>query len=299
MRGRLVRLGSAVDAILDRHGYPEPVARLVAEAVALVATMATALKFTGVFSLQAKGDGPVSMLVADYRIGPDETAGGLRGYASFDAARIPAAPALTDHTLPLLGKGYIAFTIDPNTADAERYQGIVELSGRSLADAAHAYFAQSEQLAARVCLAAGQVPGPEGRMLWRAGGLMVQQLPPQAITEAAPASRPPPLGEEERQLAWEHVTALAGSARGSELIAPDLGRHGLLYRLFHQDGVRVYPPAPLEARCTCSADRIRGVLRSFTAEEIAHTTVEGAITVDCQFCSRTYRFDPDSLARMP
>jgi len=292
-RGRLVRLGPAIEAILDRHNYPEPVARLVAEAVALVATMATALKFTGIFTLQAKGDGPVSLLVADYRIGPEEAAGGLRGYASFNAEKLASWPTRADHTLPLLGKGYIAFTIDPGGEDSERYQGIVELEGTTLADAADAYFAQSEQLAVRLVLAARRVTDAAGARGWRAGGLMLQQLPTESV------SRPDRLNAEERALAWEHVTAMAASTRPEELTSPALEPHELLYRLFHQDGVRVYDPIPLEARCTCNAERISGVLSSFTADEIAHISEKGAITVNCQFCNRNYRFDPDTLSPMP
>ncbi|WP_300298462.1 Hsp33 family molecular chaperone HslO, partial [Ferrovibrio sp.] len=153
VRGRLVRLGPAIDRILSRHAYPEPVAHLLAEAMTLTATMATALKFDGVFSLQAKGDGPVSTLVADCR-----APGHLRGYASFDAERLEGleiGPGGNRALVPLLlGKGYLAFTIDPQGEEMERYQGIVDLSGNTLAEAAHAYFAQSEQLNARVVLGA-------------------------------------------------------------------------------------------------------------------------------------------------
>jgi molecular chaperone Hsp33 len=285
-RGRLVRLGPAIDHILARHDYPEPVAYLLAEAVALTATMATALKFDGVFSLQAKGDGPVSTLVADCR-----TPGHLRGYASFDAERLDGlqlGPGGTTSLVPLLlGKGYLAFTIDPQSADLERYQGIVDLAGSSLADAAHAYFAQSDQLNARVVLSAAHHRKPgELRRHWRSGGILLQQLPLQ----------PGGLSTEERGYAWEKVTALLGTTRADELTDPLLGHNELLYRLFHEDGVRVFETQALRDRCTCSSDKVRGILTTFSAEEIADMTRDdGRITVTCQFCSETYAFPAEAV----
>lgn len=279
-RGRLVRLGPAIDHLLARHAYPEPVAHLLAEALVLTATMGTALKFDGVFSLQAKGDGPVSTLVADFR-----TPGHLRGYASFDAERLEGlelGPGGTAALVPLLlGKGYLAFTIDPNSEDLERYQGIVDLAGSSLADAAHAYFAQSDQLNARVVLSAAHRKGVNGARYWRAGGILLQQLPLQ----------PGGLTTEERGFAWEKVTALLGTTKPEELTDPVLSQNDLLFRLFHEDGVRVFDPAPLADRCTCSADKVRGILTTFSADEVADMTQpDGQITVTCQFCSENYSF---------
>jgi molecular chaperone Hsp33 len=286
VRGRIVRIGPALDRLLTLHAYPEPVAQLVAEAVALAATMATALKFDGTFTLQAKGDGPVSLLVADCR-----TPGHLRGYASFDAERLDGlelGPGGTAGIVPLLlGKGYLAFTIDPAGDDMERYQGIVELSGATLADAAHLYFAQSEQLNARVVLAAGHRKDAAGRRRWRAGGILLQQLPLQ----------PGGLVAEERALAWEKVTALLATASAAELSDPLLGHNDLLYRLFHEDGVRVFDAAPLDNACTCSADKVRGILSSFAADEIDQMAVDGVISVTCQFCSTAYDFPAEAVRR--
>lgn len=291
VRGRLVRLGPALDNVLTRHAYPDPVAQLVAEAVTLAATMATALKFEGIFTLQAKGDGPVSLLVADYRTGVDGQPSGLRGYASFDAERLAAlelGPGAG--TVPLLlGKGYLAFTIDPVGEDMERYQGIVDLAGGNLAEAAHAYFAQSEQLAARLVLGAARMIGRDGKRHWRAGGLMVQQLPEKAGG----------LGPEDRTEAWDRVKALTITTKLQELCDPQLSAHELLYRLYHEDGVRVYEPAQLEARCTCSADRILGILRSFTAEEIASIIEDNRVSATCQFCSETYGFPAEIVQNPP
>jgi molecular chaperone Hsp33 len=298
VRGRLVRVGHALDDALERHAYPEPVALLVAEAVTLAATMATALKFDGIFSLQAKGDGPVSLLVADYRINQadGETAGGLRGYASFDAEAL-AALALGPNSetrgnapVPLLlGKGYLAFTIDPAGEDMERYQGIVDLSGATLAEAARAYFAQSEQLNACLMLGAARVLCADGVWRWRGGGLMAQQLPQKADG----------LSPEERHDAWERVKALTHTVKVQELCDPDLPAERLLYRLYHEDGVRVYEPAPLEARCTCNGDRLLGILRSFSPEELADITEAGQVAATCQFCSKTYQFAAEIVQNTP
>ncbi|MFN4312332.1 MAG: Hsp33 family molecular chaperone [Ferrovibrio sp.] len=280
VRGRLVRLGPALDRILSRHAYPEPVAQLLAEAMALAATMATALKFDGIFSLQAKGDGPVSTLVADCR-----TPGHLRGYASFDAERLDGlelGPGAERALVPLLlGKGYLAFTIDPQGPDMERYQGIVDLSGSTLAEAAHAYFAQSEQLNARVVLAAAHRKGTDGRRYWRGGGILLQQLPIQAGG----------LGDDERELAWEKATALLSTTRADELCDPAISQNDLLFRLFHEDGVRVFEASALADACTCSSDKVRGILSTFSAEELGDMAdADGRITVTCQFCSAGYDF---------
>ncbi|MEK9968140.1 MAG: Hsp33 family molecular chaperone [Ferrovibrio sp.] len=284
-RGRLVRLGPALDRMLVRHDYPEPVAHLLAEATVLVATMASALKFDGIFSVQAKGDGPVSTLVVDYR-----TPGDLRGYASFHAERLEGlelGPGATAALVPLLlGKGYLAFTIDPQGEEMERYQGIVDLSGATLAEAAHAYFAQSEQLNARVVLAAAHRKGADGKRHWRAGGILLQQLPQQ----------PGGLSMEDRTFAWEKVTALLGTTKADELTDPALPHNDLLFRLFHEDGVRVFEAAALQDRCTCSADKVRGILSTFSLDEITDmATPDGLITVTCQFCSGSYSFPADAV----
>ncbi|PJI44569.1 MAG: Hsp33 family molecular chaperone [Ferrovibrio sp.] len=286
VRGRLVRLGPALDRMLARHNYPEPVAHLLAEATALVGTMASALKFDGIFSVQAKGDGPVSTLVVDFR-----TPGDLRGYANFDAERLDGlelGPGSERGLIPLLlGKGYLAFTIDPQGEDMERYQGIVDLTGATLAEAAHAYFAQSEQLNARIVLAAShRKAAGEARRHWRAGGILLQQLPLQSGG----------LSMEDRTFAWEKVTALLGTTKPEELTDPALGHNELLFRLFHEDGVRVYEAAALQDRCTCSQDKVQGILATFSPDEIADmATPDGLITVTCQFCSDSYSFPAEAV----
>jgi molecular chaperone Hsp33 len=173
LRGRLVRLGPTVDRILAQHDYPKPVATLLGEAITLAVLLAGALKYDGVFTLQTKGDGPVRLLVADVK-----TDGAVRGYAQYDATRLGDIEQGDDGESPsvpeLLGSGYIAFTVDQGD-DTERYQGIVSITGSTLAECAQHYFRQSEQLQAGLKLAVGRT-GEEGT--WRAGGLMLQRVPP-------------------------------------------------------------------------------------------------------------------------
>src|SRR5499427_7160414 len=174
LRGRLVRLGPAIDRILSQHDYPEPVAAMLGEAITLAVVLAGALKYEGIFTLQTKGDGPIRLMVADV-----STEGALRGYAQYDPAKLEAALAkagVSSPSVPLLvGSGYIAFTVDQGE-DTERYQGIVELAGSTLAECAHHYFRQSEQLQAGIKLSVGRAGR---RSTWRAGGLMLQRVPPE------------------------------------------------------------------------------------------------------------------------
>jgi molecular chaperone Hsp33 len=285
LRGRLVRLGSVLDEILTRHAYPTAVSGMLGEAVTLTAALAAALKFDGIFSLQTKGDGPISTMVADYR-----TPGDLRGYAGFDAAAIAALEAGGGPSGPvprLLGAGYLAFTVDQGS-DTERYQGIVELTGATLADCAHKYFLQSEQLEAGIRLAVRQVADETGVLRWRGGALMLQRLPGEG-----------PQGEQldAADEAWRRALLLMGTARDAELVDPFLPAHDLLYRLFHEDGVRVWQPLPLSAGCRCSRERVAMVLGSFPREEVAGMANEGRIEVTCEFCNSRYEFAAEDLLR--
>ena len=249
VRGRLVRLGSVVDEVLSRHDYPEPVAVMLGEALALAGALAGALKYDGVFTLQTKSDGPVSLLVADVTSGGD-----MRGYAQYEPGRLDAVATAHDgpigDSVPLLlGAGYLAFTVDQG-AGTERYQGIVQLDGAQLGDCAAHYFRQSEQIAASLRVAAGRIDYPGRRSAWRASSLMVQRLP---MEEDALSADPD---------GWNRVRALMGSVTDSELLDPDLPDGDLLFSLFHEDGVRVFEPAPLNAACRCSRDRVVVMLRA-------------------------------------
>jgi molecular chaperone Hsp33 len=282
LRGRLVRLGPLLDEILTRHAYPEPVAGLLGEAIALAAALAGALKYDGVFTLQTKGDGPVHLLVADVT-----SAGAVRGYAQYDAEKLAKATAHGEvgGSVPrLLGAGHLAFTVDQGE-HTDRYQGIVELQGASLADCAHHYFRQSEQVEAGLKVAVARIADAEGVKRWRGGSLMVQRLP----NESELARR------EAAEDGWRRAVILMSSSTSAELVDPDLAPEALLFRLFHEDGVRVYRRQDLAARCRCSRERVERVLRMLPADEIAAMKVDGRVTVTCQFCSAAYGFDDDDM----
>jgi molecular chaperone Hsp33 len=272
LRGRLVRLGPLADEILHRHAYPLPVARLLAEMLALAALLAGALKYDGIFTLQTSGDGPVRLMVADVT-----SAGALRGYAQFDAARLPP---VGEASVPrLLGIGHLAFTVDQGDF-TDRYQGIVELTGATLADCVHHYFRQSEQLQCALRLAVAEADGR-----WRIGALMLQRLPPPEDSAEAEAAED----------GWRRALSFMASVRSTELTDADLAPDALLYRLFHEDGVRVFRNHGLSAGCRCSRERVELVLRAMPADELAALRAEGKAVITCEFCSRKYRFDRESL----
>ncbi|MCC7271361.1 MAG: Hsp33 family molecular chaperone HslO [Alphaproteobacteria bacterium] len=278
LRGRLVRMGPALDAILTRHAYPEPVAMRLGELVLLAATVATMLKFDGILTLQTRTDGPIRLLVADY----DTNGRAVRGYAQYDADGVAALEASGASAHRFLGTGHLAFTIDQGP-ETERYQGIVELVGTTLVDAAHHYFRQSEQIETGIRLAVGRVrPGAP----WRGGALMVQRLPEAARGE----------GGEERDDQFRHVMTLIGTTRTDELLSPALAPKGLLFRLFHEEGVRVFPPHPVADACRCSEERVLSILRALPAADRADLAVDGRIEVRCEFCARLYRIDPEAIA---
>jgi molecular chaperone Hsp33 len=272
VRGRLVRLSGVAEAILRQHAYPESVARLLAEMMALAAALAAALKYDGIFTLQASGDGPVSMLVVDL-----SSAGAMRGYAQFDAARLATIEAQgAGASLPrLMGSGYLAFTVDqgPHT---DRYQGIVELLGANLVECVQHYFRQSEQLQAGLKVAA-----EHGASGWRVGALMLQRLPPSGMSV---------LASEMSEDAWRRAFAMMASCSDRELLDPDLSGEDLLYRLFHEDGVRAFSAQGVEARCRCSRDRVTGMLRALAEDELKDLSVDGMIIVTCEFCNGRYDF---------
>jgi molecular chaperone Hsp33 len=297
IRGRAVQAGPVLDAILGRHDYPEPVARLLAEALVLTALLGASLKFEGKFSLQTRSDGPVDMLVADY-----STPGAMRAYARFDAERVEQA-TLKGRARPadLLGQGILAFTIDQGP-DMQRYQGVVELDGTSLEDAARVYFRQSEQIPTdvRLAVATHRVSGSDGAPeRWRAGGVLVQFLPDQPQRMRLPdlpggdGDAGPP--EDITDDAWSEAVALMATVEPYELVDPTVGVERLLYRLFHEHGVRVFEPTRIIDKCTCSREKVQKILEAFTAEEIAESVENGIIRVSCEFCSTVYTFDPEEF----
>jgi len=287
-RGRLVRLGPAIDQLLKRHDYPEPVARLVAEAVTLAALLGSTLKMNGRFQLQTKSDGPVTMLLVDF-----DAPSHLRALARFDRSRLDGASSGDD----LLGHGHMAFTIDPG-GEMTRYQGVIALEGQGLEAAAHHYFERSEQIPTLVKLALGEIVTGGGSQ-WRAGGLVAQYLP-QASGRRLKADFHPgdaPEGLEPHRIdeddAWTEAKARAATTEAHELIDPTLSGERLLFRLFNERGVRVYEPTPLAAVCRCSAEGVDAMLRSFPPHEVKEMVGDdGLIGVTCEFCSTKRTFNP-------
>jgi molecular chaperone Hsp33 len=299
VRGRVARLGPALDVILDRHAYPGPVSRLLGEAAVLTALLASSLKFEGRFQLQTKTDGPVDLIVVDVDA-PDR----LRAMARFDAEAVAAAgPGARGPEL--LGRGHLAMTVDPG-AEMSRYQGVVALEGEGFEEAAHQYFRQSEQIPTRVRLAvAEQFEG--GDRAWRAGGLLIQflpaapergrvpDLPPGDIPEGHPSADAPPPAEDD---AWVEARSLVDTVEDHELIDPAVSSERLLYRLFHERGVRVFEAQGLREACRCSEERIMGMMQRFSREDRRDMVGDnGRIQITCEFCSRLYDLDPAEVER--
>ncbi|HHK73650.1 MAG TPA: Hsp33 family molecular chaperone [Rhizobiales bacterium] len=268
VRGKLVRLGPAISEILDAHAYPQAIAAKLGEAIVLSALLGGTLKFDGKLILQTSTDGALNMMVANFT-----TPGDLRGYARFEGEGKDLSEG------HLLGKGHLALTIDQG-AQMERYQGVVELQGDDLAAAAHSYFERSEQIPTQIQLAAGPII-TQGGQGWRAGGLLIQHMPGGAA-EASEGS----------QEDWRRVCLLQKTTQAHEMLDPQLPAEQLLYRLFHEEGVKVFPPQPLRAKCGCSEAGVREMLLRFSAAERADMLKDdGTISVNCQFCNRDYVFD--------
>ena len=274
VRGRVARLGASVDEILQAHAYPEPVANLLGEACALAALVGSNLKFDGRLIVEARGSGPVRYVVADY-----DTSGGLRGYCRYDDEEVAEASAgfLRPGARSLLGDGIFLMTVDQG-ADMDRYQGITSIEGETLALCAEQYFAQSEQTPTRVRLAVGREGGA-----WRAGGVLIQNI---AEDDARGST----------EEAWTRTQALFETIGEDELVDPELESNTLLFRLFHEDGVRVFGSKALRAFCRCGQERIETVLKSFPASDREDMVEpDGLIHVTCEYCSRVYAVDPAKL----
>jgi molecular chaperone Hsp33 len=278
VRGRIVRLGQTIDAILSAHAYPEPVAALLGEACALAALVGSSLKFEGRLIVQAQGDGPVRYVVADY-----DTNGHMRGYCRFDEAEVAAASRgfARPGARSLLGQGVFVMTLDRGP-DFERTQGITPIEGESLSLAAEHYFQQSEQIPTKVRLAVGSVVTDEG-VGWRAGGALIQLI----------------AGDEARgstEEVWDRSRALFQTLADDELLDPTITPEILLFRLFHEDGVRLEDARPLVAQCRCSRERIAGMLTSFDlAERADMVEADGRIRVTCEYCATVYELVPEEV----
>ncbi len=274
VRGRLVRLGPLADALLTRHPNHPAVTRLAGQSLALAAALSTALKFRGSFSVQAKGDGPVPMLLADCT-----DTGALRGYARAKQQKLEALLE-TDPTpvaSQLLGGGYLAFTVDQGP-DQNRHQGIVAIEGGNLADMALHYFRTSEQLQCFVHLACEQTA--EG---WRAGALILEKI-------AGAGGVDPSLDAEAQDESWRTATVLAATVTDAELLDDNLSPERLLYRLFHSVGVAADRARALSYGCRCSRARLVGILEGFPPDDLDHMAVDGDIVMTCEFCNYDFRF---------
>jgi molecular chaperone Hsp33 len=294
LRGRVVRLGPALDDILGRHEYPAPISKLLGEAIVLTVLLGSSLKLDGRFILQTRSDGPVRMLVVDYK-----TPGKIRACAQFDPSKIGRATSAGE----LLGTGHLAMTIDQGNA-RNRYQGLVALNGGSLEEAAHEYFLRSEQIPTRVRLAVAEelTTGVDGsRHSWRAGGMLLQFLPkkdermrgPDLSPGDAPEGTAPHIVAADD--AWVEGQALIATVGDIELIDPALSSERLLYRLFHEHGVRVFRASGVQATCSCSRESVETMLKSFPPEDRADMVENGVISVTCEFCNATYAFAPDQV----
>ena len=286
VRGRLVRLDASSARALGAHVLPEPAARVAGEVLALGALLGTALKLDGRLTIQTKGDGPLDLVTADYYGADENRHRGVRGFARLDTARFDELDASPFEKLA--GKGALAITIEPKLG-GETYQGIVELSPDGIGASAETYFAQSEQLPTVIRLAAAPhyVAGdPAPR--WRAGGIMLQMTP-----EAAKLTVKQGEGGSDD---WQRLSLLLKTVEDLELVDTSLAPETLLWRLFHEDEVRVQPPEPVIFRCDCDTSRIVQVLKSYAPEDrMGLADADGVIRARCEFCGKTHEIGPEAL----
>jgi molecular chaperone Hsp33 len=277
VRGRLIRLGPLADALLTRHRNHPAITRMMGQALALTAGLAAALKFRGSFSLQAKGNGAVPMLLADCTDG-----GALRGYARAEADRLECAlaAAADPEAGALLGQGYLAFTCDQGP-EMDRYQGIVGIEGATLTEMTEHYFRTSEQLRTFVRLACERTAAG-----WRAAALIMERV-------AGEGGVDPDLDAEAQEEAWRTAQALAATLTAAEMLDDALPSAQLLHRLFGlEGGLELDRPRALSYGCRCSRARLAGVLQGFPADDLDHMAdAGGAITMTCEFCNLAFRFD--------
>ena len=280
IRGRVVRLDGVLEQILKQHNYPPVIEALVAEAALLTALIGQSVKLRWKLSLQVRGKGPARLIATDY-YGPTEDGepARIRAYASYDADRLdPDANPFSQ-----IGEGYMAVMIDQGE-DMVPYQGFTPIAGRSLADCAQTYFAQSEQLPTRFALTFGKSQTPGGAVAAEGGsgegGLLVHA---------------DILGGEEAEN-WNRANVLLQTVEEMELIGPSVSPTDLLVRLFHEEDPRVFDAQPVRFGCSCSEDKVRQAMSIYSQKDIGKmTTPEGIVTADCQFCGAHYELDPKTL----
>ena len=279
IRGRMVRMGDVLAYIMKQHDYPPPVSALLSEVVTLCLLLSAMLKYDGIFTLQLKGDGAIRMLVADVT-----SRGEVRAYAGFDSAAVKKlAKRKKDQSnsfYHLLGKGYMAFTVDPGNGIDNRYQGIVELKGESIVDAVQHYLTQSEQIktAFRLC-----VHPQDGH--WRTGAIMIQQMPDEGGKNVETSIED-----------WTRAAMFLDTCTEGEMLSPVLSTADVLYRLFNEEGVRVYTPIHIRFKCRCTRERVVDILRTIPRSELDEICAkDGKVSITCEFCSEKYDFSPDQL----
>lgn len=271
-RGRIVRMGAALDDIVSSHDHPPAVKRLVGEAVLLAALVGDSLKFNGRLIVQANGNGPVNFVVAEWNSG-----GAVRGFAQYSGAPVSDDAGVAQ----LLGTGSFAMTIDPG-GEMERYQGVVALEGDRLSHCAERYFEQSEQTPTRIRLAVGENVQTGGKSNWRGGGAILQQIAGDEARGDASAD-------------WDHCRALFETIADDELIDPDISAATLIYRLFHEDGARLFEPRTLTKHCPCNRERLVEILARFSEDEQAEMEKDGKIGMTCEYCNRLFEFTPEDI----
>lgn len=297
IRGRVTRLDGVLSGILKQHNYPPSVEALVAEMALLTALIGQTIKLRWKLSLQVQSKGAVRMIATDFYAPEVEgEPARIRAYASFDPDRVTDGPAMEQ-----IGEGYFAIMLDQGQG-MQPYKGITPLSGDTLSSCAEAYFAQSEQLPTKFALSFGRSSEPGVAERWRAGGIMIQHMP-----EASPYAKDGGSGEGGLLLAddlltdeegenWKRVNFHLATVEAMELIGPSLPMTDLLFRLFHEEGLRVFDASPVRFGCSCSEDRVRQSLSIYSAKDIeTMTTDEGRVTADCQFCGAHYDLDPATV----
>jgi molecular chaperone Hsp33 len=278
VRGRIARLGDGtLDPILKRHDYPRWAAHLLGVAITLAVLVSASLKFDGRVIIQAQGDGPVSLMVAEAR-----SDGGLRGYLQLNREKWDFVDKVNKgqrpHIPQVIGQGVLAMMLAPSDPHQSPYQSLVPIDGATLADCAQSWFMQSEQIPTRIRLAVGEISEPGGAKRWRAGGALIQQV-------AGDDAR----GDTED--AWNTAQHLFATLTDLELADPDLSSGQLLFRLFHESGVRLEPPKPLVDKCTCSEEKLLATLKAMPRDQVLELGGDdGEVAADCQFCGRIYRF---------
>ena len=279
IRGRLVRLNKSVRDILARHNYPPLVNRLLEELIALSTALANLFKFDGVFTVQVSGDGPIRLMVVDVT-----HVGEIRACARFNEEAVLKLPLSTPTIHPILGSGYLAFTLTQGNPD-DRYQGIVELNGATLTECLHHFFRQSDQLETGLVVFTKTETISTCDHL--AAALIIQKMP--GTTNLSFDAL------EEENDAWLRSLSILGTATASELLSANLSNQDLLFRLFWEDGIRVFDVQPLIEKCRCSRDRVESMLKTFSLEDIQEMIEDEKISVTCEFCNQEYNFDPQTL----